>query len=44
MKEEPPSAFINDTPINAETAQYIGIKAYVFNGDVEQPEQWLTEQ
>ena len=25
------SAFIDDTPINAEAAQYVGMKAYVFN-------------
>ena len=38
------SAFIDDTPINAEAAQYVGMKAYVFNGDVEELEHWLTEQ
>ena len=37
------SAFVDDTPINAETAQYVGMKACVFNGDVENLEQWLIE-
>ena len=37
------SAFIDDTPINAEAAQYVGMKAYVFNGDVENLEQWLFQ-
>jgi putative hydrolase of the HAD superfamily len=36
------SAFVDDTPINAEAAQYVGMKACVFNGDVEKLEQWLT--
>lgn len=36
------SAFIDDTPINAEAAQYIGMKAFVFNGDVEKLERWLS--
>lgn len=36
------SAFIDDTPMNAEAAQYVGMKACVFNGDVEKLEQWLT--
>lgn len=36
------SAFIDDSPMNAEAAQYVGMKACVFNGDVEKLEQWLT--
>ena len=38
------SAFIDDTPINAEAAQYVGMKAYVFNGDVDELGKWLTEK
>ncbi|MBQ6346051.1 MAG: HAD family phosphatase [Clostridia bacterium] len=37
------SAFVDDTPINAEAAQYVGMKACVFNGDVKKLEQWLIE-
>lgn len=37
------SAFIDDTPINAETAQYVGMKAYVFSGDACKLQQWLTK-
>jgi len=37
------SAFIDDTPINAEAAQYVGMKACVFSGDVGRLEQWLTD-
>ena len=36
------SAFIDDSPMNAEAAQYVGMKACVFYGDVEKLEQWLT--
>ena len=36
------SAFIDDSPMNEEAAQYVGMKACVFNGDVEKLEQWLT--
>jgi putative hydrolase of the HAD superfamily len=38
------SSFIDDTPINAEAAQYVGMKAYVFNGDVAQLGKWLIEK
>ena len=38
------SAFIDDTPINAESAQYIGMEAYVFHGDVEELWERLTEK
>jgi putative hydrolase of the HAD superfamily len=34
----------NGTPINAETAQYVGMKAYVFNGDVAELGKWLIEK
>ncbi len=37
------SAFIDDTPINAEAALYIGMKAFVFNGDVGLLRAWLEE-
>lgn len=36
------SAFIDDTPINAEAAQHIGMKAFVFNDDVEALRMWLA--
>lgn len=35
------SAFIDDTPINAEAAHYIGMRAFVFNDDVEALKTWL---
>ena len=38
------STFIDDTPINAEAAQYVGMKAYVFNGDVAKLGKWLIEK
>ena len=38
------SAFIDDAPINAEAAQYVGMKAYVFNGDVAELGKWLIEK
>ena len=38
------SSFIDDTPINAEAAQYVGMKAYVFNGDVAKLGKWLIEK
>jgi len=37
------SAFIDDTPINAEAALYIGMKAFLFNGDVGLLRAWLEE-
>ena len=36
------AAFIDDTPINAEAAQHIGMKAFVFNDDVEALRMWLA--
>ena len=38
------SAFIDDAPINAEAAQYAGMRAYVFHGDVDELGRWLTEK
>ena len=38
------SSFIDDTPINAEAAQYAGMRAYVFHGDVDELGKWLTEK
>jgi len=38
------SAFIDDAPINAEAAQYVGMRAYVFHGDVDELGRWLTEK
>ena len=38
------SAFIDDAPINAEAAQYAGMRAYVFHGDVDELGKWLTEK
>ena len=37
------SAFIDDTPINAEAAHYIGMRAFVFNGDVDELKARLKE-
>lgn len=37
------SAFIDDTPINAEAAHYVGMEAFVFNGDVGGLREWLKE-
>lgn len=34
-------AFIDDTPINAEAAQHVGMRAFVFHGDVGQLRAWL---
>ena len=38
------SSFIDDTPINAEAAQYAGMRAYVFHGDVDELGKWLIEK
>lgn len=35
------SVFIDDTPINAEAAHFIGMKAFVFHGDAGELRQWL---
>ena len=37
------SAFIDDTPINAEAAHHVGMRAFVFNGDVGEVREWLGE-
>lgn len=38
------SAFIDDTPINAEAAHYVGMRAFIFNGDVQALRTWLEGQ
>ena len=35
------TAFIDDTPINAEAALHVGMKAFVFNDDVDTLRAWL---
>ena len=35
------TAFVDDTPINVETALHIGMRAFVFNGDVDALKLWL---
>ena len=35
------SAFIDDTPANAEAAHHVGMRAYVFNGDTGDLKRWL---
>ena len=35
------SAFIDDTPINAEAAHHLGMRAFVFNGDVNGLRAWM---
>ena len=37
------SAFIDDTPINAEAAHYVGMCTFVFNGDVRGLREWMRE-
>ena len=37
------SVFIDDTPINAEAAHYIGMRAFVFNGDADELRARLNE-
>lgn len=37
------SAFIDDTPINAEAAHYIGMRAFVFNGEADELRARLKE-
>lgn len=37
------SVFIDDTPINAEAAQHIGMTAFVFHDDVGELREWLTD-
>ena len=35
------TAFVDDTPINAEAAAHVGMRAFVFNGDVDALKAWL---
>lgn len=38
------SLFIDDSPINAEAAQYVGMRAFVFNDDIQALRNWLVEE
>ena len=38
------SLFVDDSPINAEAAQYIGMRAFIFNDDIQALRKWLIEE
>jgi putative hydrolase of the HAD superfamily len=37
------SVFIDDTPMNVEAAEYVGIKGFLYRGDIRELRDWLKE-